>query len=861
MADAKRTIELVFEGVDKTGAATQAALNNTQKFAGSVQSATQPVADFTVAALKFEAALLASAVAVTAFSVSVAGDFQSALVDLQKVLTDTDSIERYRDLALSLSDTYGVAAVDVLGAITSYKQAGFTAEEAGQLTKSGLDLVIAGSIEAARSADLLVASIKGFGAEASDSAIIVDLLNSVSNEYAATTEQLLEGFSVLSPVAKAAGLSLEETIGVLTPGIEVFQSGSEVANALRTSLLRLVDDSAPVQAGLEALGVSQRDANGELRSARDIYFDVAGALQGVDENQKLYIASQLVGIQRSSQFLAITDGLDKTLRIAGDGFDYLGSAAKEVALQLGTSEKAVDRVKVAFSNLGIIVGEPLLDEFTGAADAITNIFQALGSSVGEGRPLQPLLTYVEQVMGEVEDLFGTIALNLPEALEGVDLSKALFGLDELRAAFAGLFDGLDLSTVGGLQSAIQKAADAFGNLSSFSAGAIDGLEPLVNIASNLLESFSEMDSATARANGEVFGFTTTVNILSGVVANLLPSLETLVTLFIGGKVAGGLIGAFQGGAAALSGGSGLLAFLGKAGLVGAAGAAGVAIGTLINKVAELTTGSSLSDRLSDWLTSFTGLDRQAEQLESSLGALPVSLEEITVSAKRIKPELLVPLEEIEVTAKRVESAFKNQSASLSGVITVYDEATGKIIGYTDGISSANDIMNTVYESSTSAADGIRDLGEAAQGLQLEEKLAIIEARSQVMSAQIAADAEKITAAYESINVAVESTGDSITELFGLLGDDSIRKLDKLDIRAQIEEENIRRQEALDLQKKLTEAQIAEMRARRDALKNGGGIITVNGDGLQPHLEAFMFEILSAIQVRVNAAGEQLLLGI
>ncbi|MCB0056729.1 MAG: hypothetical protein KDE45_06890, partial [Caldilineaceae bacterium] len=72
MADAQRTIELVFEGVDKTGAATQAALKNTQQFAGSIEAATQPIADFTFAALKFEAALLATGAAITAFSVKLA---------------------------------------------------------------------------------------------------------------------------------------------------------------------------------------------------------------------------------------------------------------------------------------------------------------------------------------------------------------------------------------------------------------------------------------------------------------------------------------------------------------------------------------------------------------------------------------------------------------------------------------------------------------------------------------------------------------------------------------------------------------------------------------------------------------------
>ncbi len=82
MADAKKTIELVLEGVDKTAAATQAALKNVEGFAGNVKNATQPLADFTVGALKLEAGLLLAGAAVTGFAIKVGGDFQSAAVDL-----------------------------------------------------------------------------------------------------------------------------------------------------------------------------------------------------------------------------------------------------------------------------------------------------------------------------------------------------------------------------------------------------------------------------------------------------------------------------------------------------------------------------------------------------------------------------------------------------------------------------------------------------------------------------------------------------------------------------------------------------------------------------------------------------------
>jgi len=46
-----------------------------------------------------------------------------------------------------------------------------------------------------------------------------------------------------------------------------------------------------------------------------------------------------------------------------------------------------------------------------------------------------------------------------------------------------------------------------------------------------------------------------------------------------------------------------------------------------------------------------------------------------------------------------------------------------------------------------------------------------------------------------------------------------------------------------------------------ALASGDAIIKIDGAGLQPHLEAFMWEILKAVQVRANRDGLAFLLGV
>ena len=843
MADAKKTVELVFEGVDKTSAATQAALKNVDKFASNVQSATQPLADFTVGALKLEAGLLLAGAAVTGFAIKVAGDFQTAATDLQKVLSDTDDIEAYTDLAIEMSERYGVASVDVLNSIANYKQAGFSAKEAGELTKSGLDLIIAGNVEAAASGELLVQSIKGFGAQASDAAGFVDLLNEVQNNYNASVPELIEGFAKLSPVARAAGFSLQETIAVLTPGIEVFKSGVEVANGLKTSFINLTAGTTNVAEGLGILNVRQTDANGQLRSARDIYFDVAGALGDVDENQKLYVAGLLAGKNHAAKFLATTNGVSDSLYIAGDAFDFVGSAAKEVALALDTAEVAAARSKVTFTNLFIGIGTPLLDEFTGIADAITAIFQAIGQSA-ETSGISEVIAFIEGEMAGLQETLETVAKNLPEALELADFSGFINGVTAISDSLSVLLDGIDLTTVEGLAKAIGLAGDAFEGLSEFTAGAIESFGPLFSILGDVVTELQKIDTETIKAFGGIGGAATQVNLLAGAVGGIISPMNALLAV-IGVNQAAGLLGSMKsmGGLA-----SGLIPLLGKAGIAGAAGAAGFAVGSLANNITETVTGTSISTWAIDVAIKLGLIEDEATSLAAALNDLP--LEKVGQSA--------------EESARAIAAA--DQAMTDMGRST--EDATNMVYNFSTGLFEIDDSVGTLHDLSAATSAAADELDKAsgsvdkfsasADDITLDEKLAIIEAQSIIAAAALGAEAEKTVAAFESISAAITSTGDSLGTLFGLFEGADISE--QLDLSRQIDIENERRDAALKLQERLTNAQIAELRARARSLEAGGALLTVNGDGLQPHLEAIMFELLEAIQIRVNAEGYGLLLG-
>jgi len=905
MADLKRTIDLVFKGTDETGAATRAALDNAQKFSSSLGSVTAPIADFTGNALKFEAALLGAGAAVTAFAIKVAADFETAATDLNKVLGDTENIEEYKDLAVALSTEYGVAAVEVLDSITSFKQAGFTAEEAGLLTKNALDLVIAGGINAKEGSDLLVASLKGLGLEAGRSTEIIDLLNEVSNNFAASTGQLLEGLSTLSPVARTAGFSLQETIAVLTPGIEVFQSGTEVANALRTVFLNLVSDTDRVTDSLDLLGVSQTDVNGTLRSGRDIFFDVAQEVSQLDQNQQLLFANQLVGKNRAAEFLAVINGLPTTLNIASESFEFAGSAAGEVALQLETANVQADRAKQSFTNLLNVIGRPLLDAYGDVAGGLAAIFEALGVAVNdENGGVAELIGFIESQLDSLAETLEQVAKNVPEAFKVADLTGFQEGLQSVSEAIGGLFDEFDLDTPQGLASAIEGIADAFKVLSEFTAGVIESFEWIFDAIANNSGDVLEIAERFARLGGNIGGIATQVNAILPAVENLVAILSALAGVMTA-KAGIGIVGSAS--AAGLSLKS-LAVTLGPAGAVAlAAGFAIAQISRVVNALGELGDANRraelaeieatvatnarnreferLSNRLGITITdqgqlnsliedgtlryseltglivrttdawrenqergkdTFSAITDEGERTEAQLDALRQALLDSGLTPEQVG--LVKTLDEVGDSAEGAEEKTERWIETTVDGVRTFTQVGGGVVSSLGDVDTA---LDDITQSSEEFRTRLREIAS-------EEYIATLEAKTEFDIANLEEETKRIEKAFESIDNTITSTGELLGELFDAFT--STTGLDQLFVQREIERESERRDNALKLQERLTNAQIDALRERTRQMANGQALLTVDGAGLQPHLEAFMWEILRTIQVRVNEDGLDMLLG-
>ena len=236
-------------------------------------------------------------------------------------------------------------------------------------------------------------------------------------------------------------------------------------------------------------------------------------------------------------------------------------------------------------------------------------------------------------------------------------------------------------------------------------------------------------------------------------------------------------------------------------------------------------------------------------------------DEISKALKVVIPKI-DNTEELESVVSSLQKAAEDGKITWERYAVEVDKASEAFLKNTGYVKENASEVKKQADEVKKAEDAAAKLGLELEKLASNERIKTLEFKAEIDVARIQADAEKVTAAFQSINTGIESTGDVLGNLFGLF--DKLGNLDSSAYRAvfdQIDKENALREKSFQLQEKLTQAQIDNLNAQTKALAGGDAIIKIDGAGLQPHLEAFMWEILKAVQVRANRDGMAFLLGV
>ena len=298
--------------------------------------------------------LTAPLAAIGATSFSVAAGFEQSMAKVKAVSGATASeFAALESEALRLGSSTKFTASEVSGLQLEFAKLGFSSDEINKVTASTLALAQASGSDLARSAEVAGATLRGFGMDADQTGHLTDVMASSFSSTALDMESFAESMKFVAPVAKAAGLSVEMTAGMLGSLANAGIKGSQAGTALRRIISELGATGGDVSgaiADLASKGLSLADAKDEVgRSAQS-----ALLVLGKSTEQSAALAEQFRNSDGAAQGMADTMGNTATgalarMRSAIEGAQIkIGKALAPTVLKL---TGFIERAAQAFTSL------------------------------------------------------------------------------------------------------------------------------------------------------------------------------------------------------------------------------------------------------------------------------------------------------------------------------------------------------------------------------------------------------------------------------------------------------------------------------------------------------------------------------
>ncbi|MGV8925239.1 MAG: phage tail tape measure protein [Ewingella sp.] len=297
-------------------------------------------------------------------------DFALKNSELQATLglsKDSADMLALRTQARQLGDNTAASADDAAAAQIIVAKSGADKDGILAATPTILSLSLANKRTMEENATLLMGVKSAFGMTNDTVAHIGDVLSTAMNKSAATFEGLSDTMTYAAPVAKQAGISVEETAAMAAALADAKITGSMAGTGARAVITRLQAPTGTAGAALGELGVKTADRKGNMRPLFTI----------LKEMQKSFEKNKLGSSQRAQYMKAIfgEEASSAAAVLMGDAssgkLDKLSQALKN------SDGKTEELVTVMQDNLG---GD--FKEFQSAYEAVgTDLFDQQDSSL------------------------------------------------------------------------------------------------------------------------------------------------------------------------------------------------------------------------------------------------------------------------------------------------------------------------------------------------------------------------------------------------------------------------------------------------------------------------------------------------
>lgn len=405
--------------------------------------------------------------------VRIGSDFESQMSRVKAISGATgEEFQKLRDLAIQLGSDTAFSSSEAAQGMENLAAAGFETNEIMDAMPGLLNLAAASGEDLASSSDIAASTLRGFGLAAGDAAHVADVLAENANRTNSSVRDTGEAMKYIAPLAKASGISLEETAAAIGLMANAGIQGSQAGTTLRGALSRLSKPTEDMAIAMDELGISFYDSNGKMKSLADQVSMLQDAMKDMTDEEKNYYLTTLYGQEALSGMMAlINEGGDSLRSLSEDYKNCAGSAEEAAEIMMDNFAGSVEQLSGSLESLGIQIFDSVSTPLKNLADMATETVNQMTSAFQSGGPIAAL-----------QALFSSLTENIsayvPQLLENgyqmiLQFSQGFAqGFPEALSKFLEFLQGIGNKIAEYAPIFIQKGFEILSNLATGIANAI-----------------------------------------------------------------------------------------------------------------------------------------------------------------------------------------------------------------------------------------------------------------------------------------------------------------------------------------------------------------------------------------------------
>lgn len=304
-----------------------------------------------------------------------------------KAITQASAVEmgRLSETAEDLALATVFSASQVGSAMETMSRAGFSTTETLEGVRAVLDTAAAEGIQMAEAAKIVTQNLRAFGKTSSEAGIVADILARASSRANTNIVGLGEGLKYAAPIARTMGVTLEETVSVLSMLADTGLEGSLAGTTLKNALIKMAKPSTEGAKVMKKLGLTVRDAKGDFLGMSAVLKQLATGMNVYGGRvDRAAAAAELFGL-RGIALTNLLNRLDTATAGGAKTFDEFlemlkessGAAAEMATTRLDTLGGKLKLIGSSLEVFWINVMKPFLDPLKDAVQGGIDQFNLL----------------------------------------------------------------------------------------------------------------------------------------------------------------------------------------------------------------------------------------------------------------------------------------------------------------------------------------------------------------------------------------------------------------------------------------------------------------------------------------------------